>query len=412
MSRKPVRETYDADVLLMPLRGETTHAYALFKLTYTIGANGRCTRTTPEPLQHDWRDPDVDRPLLGGSDYWLVKPRTDLVVQGDVHAAGGRPVERMRAGVTLGKISKEIAVSGPRAITWVNGRPVIGEPQPFEKISMAWTEAYGGMDWRVPVPGADTMNDNEKMAMAIRTKFDHPGMYPRNPFGRGYLVVPGEVPKMLAPSLEDPADLLTSERLISGDPAAWPRQPIPWCFDWTNLVMFPRAGWFDPGVEPWYPVADEKTLAEIKRGWLPADHRKNRVNGCDPRFFQGASHGLAIDRPATGQTLRISGMHPERPTLDIVLPPTQAEITFIIEGKSARQAARLHHVVVRPTDDVLTMVFAAEVPLPRPFIPGIHKFIPVAASLDGDTPVDFLTPPTARERIAQADSKAEKKPAP
>ena len=261
------------------------------------------------------------------------------------------------------------------------------------------------MTGRVPVPGAETMTDNEKLAAAIRTKLDHPGMYPRNPFGRGYLVVPGEVPKMLAPSLEDPADLLTAERLITGDPQSWWRQPIPWCLDWTNLAMYPRAGWFSPDVDPWYPVADEKILAEIKRGWLPADHRKNRVKGCDPRFFQGASHGLAIERPATGQTLRITGMHPDRPTLDIVLPPTQAEITFIIEGKSTRQAARLHHVVVRPTDEVLTLVFAAEVPLPRPFIPGIHKFIPVAASLDGDTPVDFLTPPTARELIAQAEKK-------
>jgi hypothetical protein len=51
---------------------------------------------------------------------------------------------------------------------------------------------------------------------------------------------------------------------------------------------------------------------------------------------------------------------------------------------------------------VLTVVFAAETALARPFIPGIHKHIPVAASLDGDDPVPFPTPPTARERLAEA----------
>ena len=31
MSRKPARDTYDAEVVLMPQRGETTHAHAIFK---------------------------------------------------------------------------------------------------------------------------------------------------------------------------------------------------------------------------------------------------------------------------------------------------------------------------------------------------------------------------------------------
>lgn len=407
MSRTPARDGYDAELLLMPLKGETTHVHALFKRTYAI-ASGRCTLTAPEPLLHDWRDPKVDRPLLGGSDFWLLKPRTDLVVQGSVHAPGGRPVERLRAGVELGAVRKEIAVTGQRAIAWQGGRPVIGAPQPFTEIPMAWTEAYGGIDWRTPIPGAATMTDNEKLAAAIRTKFDHPGMYPRNPFGRGYLVEHGEVPKLFAPCLEDPSDLITPERLIIRDPAAWWRQPLPWCLDWTNLVMFPRAGWFDRSVEPWYPHSDDKALPEIRRGFLPPDFRTNRVDGCDPRFFQGASQGLAIDRPAAGQVLRITHMHPAHPAFDVALPPTAAEVTFTVEGRSARRPARLHHIVVRPTDGILTMVFAAEAALARPFIPGIHKHIPVAAALDGDAPVAFIAPPTARDMMAANAAKAEK----
>jgi hypothetical protein len=405
MSRQPLRDTCDAEVLLMPQRGETTHAHALFKLTYAI-VKGRCSRTAAEPLLHDWRDPKVERPLLGGSDFWLTKPRTDLVIQGAAYAPGGQPTTRMRVGVVLGQITKEISVCGPRSIAWVAGRPVLAEPQLFTSIPMAWTEAYGGIDWRVPVPGAATMSDNEKLAAAIRTKLDHPGMYPRNPFGRGYLVEPGEVPKMLAPSLEDPADLLTAERLIIRDPQQWWRQPIPWCLDWTHLAMYPRAGWFSSDVQPWFPVADDRKLPEIMRGFHPSDHRTKRTAGCDPRFFQGASHGLVLDRPATGQTLRIIGMHPEHSTYDVVLPPTTAEITFTIESKVTRTAARLHHLVIRPAEERLTMVFASEVSLARPFIPGIHKYIPVAAALNGEAPVPFLTPLPVREQIAAAQSKS------
>ena len=52
----------------------------------------------------------------------------------------------------------------------------------------------------------------------------------------------------------------------------------------------------------------------------------------------------------------------------------------------------------RPTQ----AVFAAEAALPRPFIPGIHRHIPVSASLDRDTPVPYLAPATVLERIAAA----------
>jgi hypothetical protein len=406
MSRTALRDDYDAEILLMPLRGETTHVHALFKLTYAIEPD-TCRRVPAEPLLHDWRSPDLDRTKIGGSDFWLAKPFTDLVVQGAACVPGGKQAERMVASVALGKTRKDLAIIGRRAITWVDGRPRIGHPEPFTTMPVTWENAYGGIDWRVEVPGADALSSTGIPELALRTRFEHPGIYPRNPFGSGYLVKAGAVPGLVAPTIEDPAEPITAERLVCGDPAVWWRQPLPWCMDWTNPVMFPRACWFSPESDPWYPAPDDLSLPEVSRGMVSASflHTRCPEGGVDARFFQGASTGLVISRPAGGQILTITGMHPDMETLEVVLPATKAEITFDIEGRHLAQPARLHHLVCRPNDLRLTMVFAAEAPLHRPFLPGIHRHIPVAASFNGDPAVPYCAPAPVSERVAAAQSR-------
>ncbi len=409
MARQPTNDAYDGEIVLTPLRGETTEAHALFKLTYAL-APGRCAPAPAEPLLHDWRDPELERPKIGGSDFWLAKPFTDLVVQGEACAPGGKPVARLTVRVSLGETRKDVTVWGQRAITWPEGRPRIGAPEPFVAVPMTWENAYGGIDWRVPVPGADQKTFTAIPELAIRVHFEHPGMYPRNPFGMGYLVHEGEVPEMFAPHLEDPADLLTEERLITRDASAWWRQPLPWGLDWTHPIMFPRVCWFGPEIDPWFPTKDDAALAEVRRGFVAENFRRTRCPGgtVDDRFFQGGSHGLVITRPAAGQVLSITGMHPEHDLLEVPLPATERKIVFEIEGKQTIRPARLHHIVCRPNELVLNLVFAAEAPLPRPFVPGIHKEIPVSAALDGEMPVQFQTPVPVRERLASLRAAEEK----
>jgi hypothetical protein len=93
-------------------------------------------------------------------------------------------------------------------------------------------------------------------------------------------------------------------------------------------------------------------------------------------------------------------MHPEFELLEFKLPATERRILFEIDGTRAVQAARLHHIVCRPNEGRLNLVFAAESPLPRPFVPGVHKHIPVRASLDGEMTLDYQPPEPVRERVA------------
>jgi hypothetical protein len=102
-------------------------------------------------------------------------------------------------------------------------------------------------------------------------------------------------------------------------------------------------------------------------------------------------------------------MHPEFGLLEFPLPATERRIYFEVDGQRTVQPARLHHIVSRPAEQVMTMVFAATVALQRPFIPGVHKHIPIRASLDGEMPIAYEPPVPVRERVAELRAGAERK---
>ena len=54
------------------------------------------------------------------------------------------------------------------------------------------------------------------------------------------------------------------------------------------------------------------------------------------------------------------------------------------------------------------MTYAAQRPLTRPFIPGIHGKIPVWLSVNGDEPLEYDTPTPVRERVAAAQQEAKR----
>ena len=48
------------------------------------------------------------------------------------------------------------------------------------------------------------------------------------------------------------------------------------------------------------------------------------------------------------------------------------------------------------------LVFAATVPLPRPFVLGVHRHIPISLSVDGRPSIDYEAPPTIADQLARA----------
>jgi hypothetical protein len=402
MPRTPARDTYDAALDFYPPKNVPEAAYALVKMTYRI-QQGRCVLDKPTPLAHDIRDESLVPRLPPGSDFWIQKTATDVVIQGSAFAPDARPVGQMSCCARVGDRAKHVKVFGERVLGWRgDGTPVIPSPQPFLEMPLTYEHAYGGTDGRVPVKLPTTMEELQRFDI-----LDHPGLYPRNLHGKGYLVVAQKAEGAVMPNLEDPSDLLGESRLFVRDPAQWFRQPLPWCFDWTNALMFPRMALM--GFVPKFPPPTDRSLPEVARNLLPPDYPKNYGTSFNPNrllpalFYQEASIGMIFPDLKPGTPMSVEGMHPSMPTLSWTLPRPPA-IQLILEGKPLTARVQLSNCVVKPSEELLTLVYSAvATTMHRVFVPGIHKVIPFSVVVDGDRPLVYEAPVPVAERLQKGN---------
>ena len=402
--RRPTRPTYDAAMgfATLPMVGDYPVVYALIKFTLEI-RGGVCVPAPAEPLFHNIHDETLKPRFKEGTDYWPWKQSTDFVVRGSAFAPDGSPTRSMAVSARIGNHRKQIRVSGRRVVEWAGGEVAwVPPPEPFLEMPLTYANAYGGIDFRVGPwePGRHH---------GWGAEVDHPGLNPRNPFGKGYVVLPGDVPGTEMPNLEDPSQLLTAENLVTRDPKSWYRQPLPWCFDWVHVMTFPRYIFFHAGVDAWFPGPEDERMPEVQRGYCPANYRtlmaERTTEYVHPRFHQEGSYGFVLDGIGGGESVSLKGMHPAEPTLRFELPAPLRTLEFDLEGKLQTVKPRIHQIVCRPAEKIVTMTYAAEVKSPRLFIAGIHKTIPIAIRVNGDTQIPYDTPPTVRDTIAEAQAK-------
>jgi RHS repeat-associated protein len=396
--RKPERDGYDALIELAPWDGIARTAFAIVKRTYTL-APGGLTLTAPVPLRHDIRDEKYRGKWPSGSDFWPTKLASDVVVLGSAYAPKARRTTQMRASVKVGRAQKSVAVIGDRMLEWHDGRPRFTEPQPFESMPLDLAHAYGGHDPLVIAPAP------LELATLMQAVADHPGAYPRNAIGKGYLVLESEREPVALPNLEDPDDLLTLERVFARDPRRWFRQPLPWMFAWTQPLQFPRSHYL--GFDPWFPLSRELDLPEVARGLVPAEWRalaRNTLQGQvpEPVFYQEASYGMTFTALAEKTPFEISGMHPERERLSFELPaPPRIEIDC--EGSRQALPAQVLHVVITPDEERVEITWVAvRDKLTRAFMKGLHGQIPLALFVDGDRPIPYVTPEPIIAQVRRA----------
>lgn len=401
MTRDPARSHYDAVVDLYPHHGVPDAAYALVKFTYDV-STGQPRLMEADPLLHDFRDEDVEHPLLPGSDFHFYKRATDVVVLGSAHPPHGRSATSMQVAVTVGDREVRVQVHGPRVVEWTpRGNPKFGAPQPFDKMPVVWEEAYGGADQRVPVePEPESPMD------LARLEFDHPGLYPRNPFGKGYVVKPDPIEGIPLPNLEDPRDPLTEERFLVEDPRSWYRQPRPVALSWTHPLMFPRFVYL--GADAWYPAPEDARLPEVRSGILEAGYRERYIendSGPGPAlpYYQEAHPDLVFAELPPGTPLRIEGMHPGGRVVRFEMP-RRPRLGLEIEGRYRELPPRLTGVLVEPEREQMAVTYSVvTADLPRKYVPGVHGHIPLALQVHGDEPVRYRTPPTLRQQLEAAE---------
>ncbi len=250
--------------------------------------------------------------LLREAEVVIDHPGTDVTLNATAHAAGGKEVTQLQAGVAVGDLRQSLLVVGDR--TWEPGlsAPRLSSPRPFRKMPVTWERAFGG----------GTGSEREA----------------RNPIGRGRAQSAAELQGQPAPNIEDPANPIET----------WRSRPAPVGLGAVAPDFSPRAeraGTYD---EAW-----QRTRMPL---W-PADF--------DPRFFQSAPPALVSDKPLRGGE-PVALLHlTEEPVVKLKLPRVEVVIHTQIGAEHVRQKVQLDRVILEPEDRRLVLVWRSSLDVGR-----------------------------------------------
>jgi hypothetical protein len=313
------------------------------------------------------RDPiraEKDRPLDLVDDYYRpgdpetccvrfendltpFKIATDVVVVGKVYAPGGKSAQVMDAAVDVAGRTKTVRVFGDRQCRFnPQGPPDVTDPAPFTQMEMRFERAYGGTD-----------------SLSI---LQMPFSYPRNHLGRGFILKNSRelVDKLVLPNFEDPADLLSPERIIVSEPANWWRQPIPQGFGWFQRTWYPRCSFVGsvPGfVDPDTVVREEQLGLVPQRQFALA--RQFKLPSFDIRFNNGAPYGQAVPFLKGGELIRLANLTADS-LLQFTVPLEQPRIGLDIGTGMRELAPVLQTVLIRPDDRQVDLLWRGALEYP------------------------------------------------
>ena len=257
--------------------------------------------------------------LLAESDLVHTKMATDVLVQGDAVAPGGRDAEVVDVRLRVATIDKTLRVHGDRVIK----RGIVGlslsRPEPFTRMPLTYERAFGG---------TDNTDANPKKH----------GWEPRNPVGTGFATHEDHVVGERAPNVEDPRSPYSGCQ--RGTPAGFGAIARHWA------PRVARAGTYGAEWE------------DTRRPLLPADF--------DERFYQCAPDDQQVAGGLTGgERVELFNMTPEG-YLAFQLPRvTLSFITQFYDGTEVTHRAALHTVVLQPATRRFQLVWHSALPCHR-----------------------------------------------
>ncbi len=327
------------------------------KVTYRLGRGGACRiADEQQPLLVPSSEPDN---AIRETDVTPIKTGTDLVVLATAYAprAGTREMS-VRIGVA--GAFWEYAVIGDRRCSYHGpGAIEFSAPESFEEMPLRYERAYGGVDDAVPDPPIEVVTDALKL---------HPGIYPRNHVGRGYVV--HETPAidgLFLPNIEHPRQRLTPATLVTRGPQNWWRQPTPWSCDWFDKAWYPRITYF--GLLPDHLPDDDRNLAEVRLGLVAPGQNKRHSrlrleDAIDARFANAASPGLVLPFLRGDETLSFEGVSREGP-ISFRLPGPGPKMFVRFEGRAHEVRAVPHRILVSTEEMAAYVVWHGAWPTPR-----------------------------------------------
>ena len=303
-----------------------------------------------EPIEEDADGTSPFVCQIAECDLVPRKPCTDIVVHGHVRSPGAAPTTTMVAALGVGDLWKRICVVGDRRVSWRPGtRPSFGPAQPFVELPLTWRRAFGGIDASLARPMPTDMTE-------LLTALDpetHPGAYPRNPAGTGWVINADErvINGLRLPNFEQPEHPITADRLVHGAAEDWTRAPAPAGFGWVAQSWFPRSMLL--GLGP-----DHASLpAHVRAGWLEVAPNLDR--GLDPRFFCGASDGLRRVGIRGDEAVEMHGFYHEG-ALATALPGDSPDVIVAFRRRPLETSVRIHTIELYADHHMASVLWVAE----------------------------------------------------
>ena len=229
----------------MDKTGEKSWVVAV-KATYHVSMDGttQLVETQDPPLY----SPDhIGEPgtssILHEADLIPTKSATDVLINGQAYAPGGRPAQTVDVSIRVGPVQKSLRVYGDRH--WSMGLTGLRQSSPakFERLPIVYERAFGGWDRTDPDPAKQRL-------------------YPTNPIGSGFALSANHLNGHALPNVENPSHLI----------ASWNDRPLPAGLGAIASYWSPRLEWGGTYDDAWM---------ENKFPLLPDDF-DNRFHQCAP----------------------------------------------------------------------------------------------------------------------------------
>lgn len=290
---------YCAELFRSAVADDRFLGMAVCKLTYKVGANGSVEMETEDPVPVSKGPTPTPFGDLPG-DMVCRKEGVDILVLGQAHTPGGKPIPAMEVTLAVGEAKWRLGILGNR--TWKKGLMGLAptKPEPFTTMPITWENAFGG-------------------AALLQNK-DVP--HPDNLNGKGYILDKAEADGIPLPNIEDPDNPILS----------WDTRPRP-------LLFAPL------------PVATNFRAENTTK----TDPNNGQVKVL-PSFFNDAHPKFRLESLVGGEQVELIGMTPDAP-LRFSLPSLPLEVEVTLAERSYLIPVKIDTLVLLPEERRFVVIY-------------------------------------------------------
>jgi len=281
------------------------------KATFCIGHRGALTLADEQPpplFAAEYGGEDGLSSVRYEADLTLLKPATDVWVNGHAFAPNDKPVTELPISLRFADVQKNLLVRGENVFYSGVGGLTTTTPRPFVRMPITYERAYGGLDTSASNPSRHRL-------------------YSRNPVGVGFATRPAHLEHQPAPNVVYPGMELTK-----AGPAGLGAIASPWS---------PRAELAGTYDAQW---------VENKRPLLPSDYDERFVL-CSP-IDQRSQYGYL----PPGTRFELVHMTPQG-VLTFELPDIALRFTTRFGVRRREHAGVLASVILEPDESQVQLVW-------------------------------------------------------